>query len=103
MADVITTKAIRALKQTGLKSRAMRALGVTTILSTMVLPAVARAFTTALPAFDAFPMAQWARLSAKHWRRNRSEVMGYGEAFGHSRLRQSIRPFSRWSAVSWPA
>ena len=54
------------------------------------LPSVARAFTTALPAFDAFPMAQWARLSAKHWRRNRSEVMGYGEAFGHPRLRQSI-------------
>ncbi|MCC6193194.1 MAG: PLP-dependent aminotransferase family protein, partial [Burkholderiales bacterium] len=54
------------------------------------LPAVARAFTTALPAFDAFPMAQWARLSAKHWRRSRSEVMGYGEALGHCALRQAI-------------
>ena len=41
------------------------------------------AFTTALPAFDAFPMAQWARLSAKHWRRNRSDVMvGAGGAAG---------------------
>ncbi len=54
------------------------------------LPAVARAFTTALPAFDAFPMAQWARLSAKHWRRGRSDVMGYGEAFGYTPLRQAI-------------
>ena len=27
------------------------------------LPSAARAFTTALPAFDAFPMAQWARCS----------------------------------------
>ena len=54
------------------------------------LPSVARAFTTALPAFDAFPMAQWARLSAKHWRRNRSDVMGYGEPFGHPPLRQAI-------------
>ncbi len=54
------------------------------------LPAVARAFTTALPAFDAFPMAQWARLSAKHWRRNRSDVLGYGEPFGHPQLRQAI-------------
>jgi GntR family transcriptional regulator/MocR family aminotransferase len=54
------------------------------------LPAVARAFTTALPAFDAFPMAQWARLSAKHWRRNRADVMGYGEPFGYPPLRQAI-------------
>lgn len=54
------------------------------------LPSVARAFTTALPAFDAFPMAQWARLSAKHWRRNRSEVMGYGDPFGHPALRHAI-------------
>jgi len=54
------------------------------------LPSVARAFTTALPAFDAFPMAQWARLSAKHWRRHRSEVMGYGDPFGHPALRHAI-------------
>jgi GntR family transcriptional regulator/MocR family aminotransferase len=54
------------------------------------LPSVARAFTTALPAFDAFPMAQWARLSAKHWRSHRDEVMGYGEPLGHPQLRQAI-------------
>lgn len=54
------------------------------------LPAIPRAFTTALPAFDAFPMAQWARLSAKHWRRGRDEVMGYGEPFGHPGLRRAI-------------
>jgi GntR family transcriptional regulator / MocR family aminotransferase len=54
------------------------------------LPAAARAFTTALPAFDAFPMAQWARLSAKYWRGNRDDVMGYGDPFGHPRLRRAI-------------
>jgi len=54
------------------------------------LPAVARAFTTALPAFDAFPVAQWARISAKHWRANRNEVMGYGEPFGYAPLRAAI-------------
>lgn len=54
------------------------------------LPAVARAFTTALPAFEAFPVAQWARLSAQHWRRPRAEVMGYGEPGGHAPLRQAI-------------
>ncbi|HLI10004.1 MAG TPA: PLP-dependent aminotransferase family protein [Alphaproteobacteria bacterium] len=54
------------------------------------LPYRPRAFTTALPDFDMFPMAQWAQLSAKHWRGNRSEVMGYGEPCGHLPLRRAI-------------
>lgn len=54
------------------------------------LPHVPRAFITALPAFDAFPMAQWARLVAKHWRGNRDEVMGYGAPSGHAGLREAI-------------
>ena len=63
------------------------------------LPSVARAFTTALPAFDAFPMAQWARLSAKHWRRSRDDVMGYGEPFGYPPCgRQSPRICARAAA-----
>jgi GntR family transcriptional regulator/MocR family aminotransferase len=54
------------------------------------LPYAPRAFVTALPAFDAFPMAQWARLAAKHWRGNRADVMGYGAPFGHAPLRKAI-------------
>ncbi len=54
------------------------------------LPSNARAFTTALPAFEAFPMAIWARLAAKHWRSSRNDVMGYGAPFGHAPLRQAI-------------
>ncbi len=54
------------------------------------LPHEPRAFTTALPAFDAFPLPQWARLSAKHWRGGRTQVMGYGEPFGHAQLRFAI-------------
>jgi GntR family transcriptional regulator / MocR family aminotransferase len=54
------------------------------------LPHSACPFVTALPAFDAFPMAQWARLSAKHWRNHRSEVMGYGEPCGYVQLRRAI-------------
>ena len=54
------------------------------------LPSAARAFTTALPAFEAFPVAQWARLAAKHWRGARNDVMGYGEPCGHPALRQAI-------------
>ena len=54
------------------------------------LPSAARAFTTGLPAFEAFPVAQWARLAACHWRGTRSDVMGYGEPFGHPPLRRAI-------------
>lgn len=35
-------------------------------------------------------MAQWARLMAKHWRADRTEVMGYGEPSGHAGLRRAI-------------
>ncbi|MEP0234830.1 PLP-dependent aminotransferase family protein [Roseibium sp.] len=54
------------------------------------LPHKSLAFTTALPALDAFPMAQWARLSARHWRRERDQVTGYGEPFGFPPLRAAI-------------
>ena len=54
------------------------------------LPHAPRAFITALPAFDAFPMAQWARLAAKHWRGSREDVMGYGAPCGHAPLREAI-------------
>ncbi|MDH5540981.1 MAG: GntR family transcriptional regulator, partial [Rhizobacter sp.] len=54
------------------------------------LPWVARAFTTGLPALEVFPVAQWARLAARHWRSERSELLGYGDPFGHAPLRQAI-------------
>jgi GntR family transcriptional regulator/MocR family aminotransferase len=54
------------------------------------LPHAPRAFTTALPAFDFFPMAQWARLSAKYMRGSREDVMGYGDPNGASQLRRAI-------------
>lgn len=51
---------------------------------------IPRAFTTAMPAFDAFPMALWARHVARHWRAQRDVVMGYGEARGLVALRRAI-------------
>ena len=54
------------------------------------LPHMARAFTTALPAFDAFPMAQWARLSAKYLRGPREDVLGYGDPDGLPQLRRAV-------------
>ena len=54
------------------------------------LPHLPRAFTTALPAFDAFPMAQWARLSAKYLRGARDDIMGYGDPYGLPQLRRAL-------------
>ena len=54
------------------------------------LPHKSRAFVTALPALDAFPMAQWAKLSARHWRKDRDHIAGYGEPFGYMPLRRAI-------------
>ncbi len=54
------------------------------------LPHEARAFTTALPAFDAFPMALWSRHVAKYWRAHRDVVLGYGDTQGYMPLRRAI-------------
>lgn len=54
------------------------------------LPHRSRAFVTALPALDAFPIAQWSRISARHFRGDREEIMGYGQPQGHQGLRNAI-------------
>lgn len=54
------------------------------------LPHKSQAFVTALPALHLFPMAQWARLSARHLRSDRDAVMGYGNPYGLPRLRAAI-------------
>lgn len=54
------------------------------------LPHKSQAFVTALPALGAFPMAQWARLSARHLRSDRDAIMGYGDPHGLPRLRAAI-------------
>lgn len=54
------------------------------------LPHRSQAFITALPALDLFPMAHWTRLSARHWRTGREQVMGYGHPSGYQGLREAI-------------
>ena len=53
-------------------------------------PSAPRAFVTGMPAFDAFPMAQWSRLSAKYWRGQRAAIMSYPDATGLPALRAEI-------------
>lgn len=54
------------------------------------LPHKTRAFTTALPAFDAFPGALWAQHLTRSWRSHHEVSMGYADPRGHMPLRQAI-------------
>lgn len=49
-----------------------------------------RAFRPGAPAVDRFPFETWARLTAKHWRRPRRDLMHYGDPAGYGRLREAI-------------
>ncbi|TFF27552.1 PLP-dependent aminotransferase family protein [Jiella endophytica] len=53
-------------------------------------PPVPRAFVTGMPAFDAFPVALWSRISSQYWRENRASIMSYPDAAGLHELRQAI-------------
>ncbi|TCT06406.1 GntR family transcriptional regulator [Paralcaligenes ureilyticus] len=54
------------------------------------IPHESKAFTTGIPAFDVFPLAQWSRLVSKHYRSKRDIVMGYGDPEGFLPLRKAI-------------
>ena len=47
-------------------------------------------FTTGIPAFDAFPMAQWARLSSEVLRLPRDDILRYPDSTGLMALREAI-------------
>ena len=54
------------------------------------LPHKVCAFTTALPAFDEFPRALWARQVSKYWRTQPGFSMGYADSCGYFPLREAI-------------
>lgn len=70
--------------------RLSRAIARASALISERLPHEIRCFTTALPDFNAFPMALWSRLTARHWRGRRENVMGYGDPLGYLPLRRAI-------------
>jgi GntR family transcriptional regulator / MocR family aminotransferase len=49
-----------------------------------------RPFTTALPAFDAFPVSQWSSILSKHWRQPLHGALGYPHPQGYEPLRRAI-------------
>lgn len=53
-------------------------------------PVQPRAFITGTPAFEAFPVALWARLTARYWRESRGLMLGYPEPSGLMALRKAV-------------
>lgn len=53
-------------------------------------PVPTGAFVTGLPSMDAFPMAAWAKLSAKCWRESREQMLAYPPVYGLKGLREAI-------------
>ncbi|MGR3722550.1 MocR-like pyridoxine biosynthesis transcription factor PdxR [Abyssibius alkaniclasticus] len=53
-------------------------------------PNLVRAFTTAVPALDAFPTRLWSRLTSRFLRNSDTAHMVYGPAEGHAPLRAAI-------------
>ncbi len=56
----------------------------------LVHPTKSRAFVTGTPAYEAFPVALWARLTARCWRESRGLMLGYPEPGGLMALRRAI-------------
>jgi GntR family transcriptional regulator/MocR family aminotransferase len=52
-----------------------------------------RPFQIAVPALDAFPCKQWARLSAAAWRKMPLELLNYPRAGGYPPLRRAISEY----------
>ncbi|MCA1633812.1 MAG: PLP-dependent aminotransferase family protein [Acidobacteria bacterium] len=53
----------------------------------------ARPFRPGTPALDAFPFELWSRLTARHWRRPRRDLLNYGDPAGHAPLRAAIAAY----------
>ncbi len=56
-----------------------------------------RAFRVGVPAFDLFPFATWAKLSAAFWREPDPALLGYGDPAGDPGLRALIAAYLRSS------
>lgn len=56
----------------------------------LVHPVQPRAFVTGTPAYEAFPVALWARLTARYWRESRGIMLGYPEPSGLMALRKAV-------------
>jgi GntR family transcriptional regulator/MocR family aminotransferase len=54
---------------------------------------VRRAFRMGMPALDAFPFAEWSRITSKFWRKPSPDLLFYGDPAGYEPLREQIATY----------
>jgi GntR family transcriptional regulator/MocR family aminotransferase len=64
-----------------------------TLINASPAPGSTRAFGPGTPALDAFPFDVWMKLTARHWRYPRRELLGYGDSAGYGPLREAISEY----------
>jgi GntR family transcriptional regulator/MocR family aminotransferase len=77
----------RALSERG------RTLAKTRVTLNTPTQADRRAFRMGMPALDAFPFAEWSRITSKLWREPSSDLLFYGEPAGYGPLREQIAAY----------
>ncbi|HET8675070.1 MAG TPA: PLP-dependent aminotransferase family protein [Blastocatellia bacterium] len=91
-AGAVSVRAGRARR----KGRALSDRGLV-IANTMVnaspAPSSTRAFRPGTPALDRFPFDVWMKLTARHWRYPRRDLLGYGDSAGYGPLREAISEY----------
>ena len=78
------------------KGRALSARGQViagALMNASPTEASTRAFRPGTPALDAFPFDIWMKLTARHWRYPRRELLGYGDSAGYAPLRKAVSEY----------
>lgn len=64
-------------------------------LSLLDDPVQQNAFRPGIPAFDAFPIETWSRLTSRRWRTVPTEQLEYGDPAGYPPLREQVAEYLR--------
>ncbi|HET9011550.1 MAG TPA: PLP-dependent aminotransferase family protein [Gemmatimonadaceae bacterium] len=86
-APLVVTRHQTSARTLSARGAALAGIALPSSVNTRIAP---RAFRPGVPALDAFPVALWARLSARYWRRLDRPALAYGHSAGHQPLREAI-------------
>ncbi|MEP6925464.1 MAG: PLP-dependent aminotransferase family protein [Pyrinomonadaceae bacterium] len=82
-----------ALRENDLAERGKRLLTKTAPVMRLYQNKILSAFQHGVPALDEFPFELWAKLTARRWRNQPRELVGYGDPAGYRPLREAISAY----------
>lgn len=88
----VTPKAGKA-RRTGRVLSARGRVIAGALINASPAPGSMRAFSPGTPALDAFPFDVWMKLTARHWRYPRRNLLGYSDSAGYGPLREAISEY----------